>query len=284
MKQGVTPSSAALVLTTDIFNNFCSAQIDRLMSAKSPKNSSDDGGADGPIIIKKYPNRRLYNTATSGYIVLDDIVDLIRQEADFVIVDQKTGEDITRSILNQIIYEREIRDSHFHFPLDVQKHFIALYDNDLADLMPDFLSRSLKMFTEQKEGEAPFSQSGYQSDEPGETDHATSDFQSNASAMMAFSENLARQNMELFQKSWDVFGSFTGMKNPFSALSSPGQDEDVGSTDRPTSPAPTASHPATPEQPTAGSVKEQMKENKIKAMQDRIDEFQAQLEALKKSS
>ena len=119
---------------------------------KSPSKTANQGGKsaksdkftvpDGTVLIKKYPNRRLYTPATSTYIVLDDIVDLIKSDVAFVIADTKTGEDITRSILNQIIFEQEIKPSDFHFSLDVQKQLIAMYGDAYGKMMPDYLSES----------------------------------------------------------------------------------------------------------------------------------------------
>ena len=88
------------------------------------------------ILIKKYPNRRLYNTSTSQYIVLEDIVALIKEGTPFVIEDTKTGEDITRNILNQVIYERETAQNDYLFPLDVQKQLIMMYDDAYSKMMP----------------------------------------------------------------------------------------------------------------------------------------------------
>ena len=82
----------------------------------SNKTEQEEGAAEELVLIKKYPNRRLYNTATSSYIVLDDIVELVKSGALFKIEDAKTGNDLTRSILNQIIYERESGPANFPFP------------------------------------------------------------------------------------------------------------------------------------------------------------------------
>ena len=106
---------------------------------KSDKNTSDNAQNDDIIIIKKYPNRRLYNTATSTYIVLDDLVELVKSGKPFEIRDTKSGDDITREILNQIIFERETGKSNFHFPLEVQKQLIGMYDDTYGKMMPSYL-------------------------------------------------------------------------------------------------------------------------------------------------
>jgi polyhydroxyalkanoate synthesis repressor PhaR len=161
--------------------------------SKSGKNRGGSGGEtpDDRILIKKYPNRRLYNTATSAYIVLDDVIDLVKSGTEFVIEDTKTGEDITRTILNQIIFEQEIKPSDFHFPLEFQKQLIAMYGDTYGGMVPDYLTESLKLFASER---AQMNKA------------MGSAFNNNTRSMMEFSQNLARQNMEMFRRSWSMFG------------------------------------------------------------------------------
>jgi len=159
------------------------------MTSQSDDNLKES--TDNPILIKKYPNRRLYNTATSGYIVLDDIVKLVKDGTAFVIHDTKTGEDITRSILNQIIFERETKPSNYHFPLDVQKQLIGMYDDTYAKMVPGYLRESMNLFTNERERMSAAVENAVGR---------------NAQAMMEFSQNIARQNMEIFKRSWEMFG------------------------------------------------------------------------------
>lgn len=143
------------------------------------------------VVIKKYANRRLYNTKTSAYIVLSDVIDLINEGTEFVIEDAKTGEDITRSILNQIIFEQETQPNTFLFPLEFQKQLIRLYNDTYGQMVPDFLTQSIKFFTAER----------------GEWQKNLSSMMAqNTESMMRQSEALARQNMEMFRKSWDIFG------------------------------------------------------------------------------
>ena len=157
----------------------------------SKENVEKAQDASEPILIKKYPNRRLYNTATSSYIVLDDVIKLVKSDTPFVIRDKKTGDDITRSILNQIIFEQEIKPSNFHFPLEVQKQLISMYGDTYGAMVPDYLTESMKLFAAErtKMGSA-----------------VESIVERNTKAMLEFSQNMARQNMELFRKSWQMFG------------------------------------------------------------------------------
>ena len=149
----------------------------------------------GQILIKKYPNRRLYNTTTSAYIVLDDIIDLVKSGANFTIEDTKTGEDITRSILNQIIFEQEIKPNDFHFSLDVQKQLISMYGDAYGKMMPDYLEESMSLFAAEREKMRST---------------VESIAGQNAKAMMAYTQNLARQNMEIFRRSMNLFNGAYG--------------------------------------------------------------------------
>ncbi len=150
-----------------------------------------------PLLIKKYPNRRLYNTATSTYIVLDDIVELVKAGTDFIVEDTKTGEDLTRSILNQVIYERESASGDYHFPLDVQKQLILMYDDAYGKMIPDYLRESMNLFV-------------------AERDKMKSAFEDivtqNSKQMAQFNERLAEQNLEFFNRSLEFFQALSGMK------------------------------------------------------------------------
>ena len=170
------------------------------MSEEMPKDldKTSSKTEDAVILIKKYPNRRLYNTSTSSYIVLDDIVELVRTDTPFVIEDKKTGEDITRSILNQIIFEQETKPSNFHFPLEVQKQLISMYGDAYGQMVPDYLTESMKLFVAEKSRMA---------------DAMENMVGRNTQAMMQFSQNLARQNMEIFRKSWEMFGVRAPVQN-----------------------------------------------------------------------
>ena len=101
-------------------------------------------------VIKKYPNRRLYDTTLSKYIKLDDIRKLVLDNVDFVVRDAKTDEDITRSILLQVILEQEEGGEPI-FTTDVLSRLIRFYGNTVQDLASDFLARSLEMFADQQE-------------------------------------------------------------------------------------------------------------------------------------
>ena len=100
-------------------------------------------------VIKKYPNRRLYDTAVSKYITLDDVRRLVLEGGEFAVTDAKTGEDITRGILLQIIIEQEV-DGEPVFTIDALTQIIRFYGDAVQGLAANFLERSLSMFTEQQ--------------------------------------------------------------------------------------------------------------------------------------
>lgn len=100
-----------------------------------------------PVTIKKYANRRLYNTDTSSYITLDDLAKLTREGTDYVVIDAKSGEDITRSILTQIIMEEEARGSRM-LPVSFLRDIIGLYGNSMQSMVPGYLEASMAHFRE----------------------------------------------------------------------------------------------------------------------------------------
>ena len=102
------------------------------------------------VIIKKYANRRLYNTATSSYVTLDNLSDMVRQNVDFVVFDAKTGDDITRSVLAQIIFEEESRGQNL-LPIQFLRQLISFYGDSMQNLLPTYLEMSLDGFAKQQE-------------------------------------------------------------------------------------------------------------------------------------
>ena len=100
-------------------------------------------------VIKKYPNRRLYDTEKSSYITLSEVHTIIRSNQDFKVVDAETGEDITRSILIQIIIDQENGESPI-FTTDMLTKFIRFYDDAAQSLFGEFLEKNMQMFTEQQ--------------------------------------------------------------------------------------------------------------------------------------
>ena len=103
-----------------------------------------------PVIVKKYANRRLYNTATSSYVTLDDLARLIKEGGDFVAQDAKTGEDITRSVLTQIIVEQEQKGQNL-LPISFLRQLIAFYGDSMQVLLPGYLEQAMVAFNRNQE-------------------------------------------------------------------------------------------------------------------------------------
>ena len=110
------------------------------------KSSSDDD----PVVIKKYANRRLYNTASSSYVTLDDLCGMVKEGIEFTVHDAKTGEDITRPVLTQIIVEEENKGQNL-LPISFLRQLISFYGDSLQDLVPRYLEQSMMAFIENQE-------------------------------------------------------------------------------------------------------------------------------------
>jgi polyhydroxyalkanoate synthesis repressor PhaR len=108
-------------------------------------------GNSAPIVIKKYANRRLYNTATSSYVTLDNLSQMIRKGAEFVVYDAKTGEDITRSVLTQIIVEEEQKGGQNLLPISFLRDIIGFYGNNMQWMVPRYLEFAMKSFSRNHE-------------------------------------------------------------------------------------------------------------------------------------
>jgi len=145
------------------------------------------------------------------------VIELVKASTPFVIEDTKTGEDITRTILNQIIFEQEIKPSNFHFPLEFQKQLIAMYGDTYGQMVPDYLTESLKLFAAER------SQMG---------DAFESVVDRNTRTMMEYSQKLAHQNMDMFRQSWSMFN----MGNTSSDTAPADPEEETSAEGKTTSP------------------------------------------------
>ncbi|MFV0645644.1 MAG: polyhydroxyalkanoate synthesis repressor PhaR [Sphingomonadaceae bacterium] len=105
---------------------------------------------DETVIIKKYANRRLYNTSSSSYITLDDLASMTREGIDFQVLDAKTGDDITHSILTQIIMDEEASGQQM-LPVSFLRQLISMYGNSMQSMMPSYLEASMANFREHQE-------------------------------------------------------------------------------------------------------------------------------------
>jgi len=104
-----------------------------------------------PVTIKKYANRRLYNTGTSTYVTLEDLAEMVRREEEFVVRDAKTGEDITHSVLTQIIFELENnKNGQNLLPIPFLRQIISYYGDQMEMVVPSFLEQSMQLFAKEQ--------------------------------------------------------------------------------------------------------------------------------------
>src|SRR3954453_18206957 len=119
--------------------------------ALSDRNVADQQNSSGsPVIIKKYANRRLYNTQSSSYVTLDNLCEMVREGVDFEVRDARTGEDITRSVLTQIIFEEEGKGQNL-LPVRFLRQLIRMYGDSLQAFVPGYLDLSMESFTKNQE-------------------------------------------------------------------------------------------------------------------------------------
>lgn len=107
-------------------------------------------GEDGPITIKKYANRRLYNTATSSYVTLDHLCQMVQEDVDFVVYDAKSGDDITRAVLTQIIVEEEAKGQNL-LPINFLRQLIGFYGDNMQWMVPRYLEHMMEGFATNQE-------------------------------------------------------------------------------------------------------------------------------------
>jgi polyhydroxyalkanoate synthesis repressor PhaR len=148
---------------------------------------------NGPVTIKKYANRRLYNTATSSYVTLDHLCQMVKDGVDFVVYDAKTGEDITRAVLTQIIVEEEGKGDNL-LPISFLRQVISFYgDNMQRMLLPRYLEHSMDVFAENR-------------------DRMQSYMKEAMGGMFPFGslEDLGKQNMAIFEQAMKMFSPMAG--------------------------------------------------------------------------
>jgi polyhydroxyalkanoate synthesis repressor PhaR len=150
-----------------------------------------------PVLVKKYANRRLYNTDTSTYITLDELYQMVKDDVDFVVQDAKTGEDLTQQVLTQIIFEQESRGFNI-LPASFLRSIIQFYGEDMQKVLPHYLEAMMKNFTtnQQQWAEMVSKSMGMQ---PGYSPFTQL-------------EELSKQNMALFEQAMSMFNPFEQSK------------------------------------------------------------------------
>ncbi|HEY1934302.1 MAG TPA: polyhydroxyalkanoate synthesis repressor PhaR [Acetobacteraceae bacterium] len=149
--------------------------------------------AESPIVVKKYANRRLYDTRSSSYITLDNLAEMVRQGTDFVVYDAKTGEDITRGVLTQIIVEQEGKGSNL-LPTGFLRQLIGFYGGQMQGLVPKYLEQAMTAFAQQQE-------------QVRETMQKT---MGSMGTLFPFGnmEEVSRQNMAMMERAFSMFSPF----------------------------------------------------------------------------
>jgi len=154
--------------------------------------------SDAPIVIKKYANRRLYNTATSSYVTLDHLCQMVKHGDDFVVYDAKTGDDITRSVLTQIIFEEEGKGQNM-LPISFLRQLIGFYGDSLQALVPSYLEMTMASFAKNQEQMRQYVTETFGGLNP-----------------FKHLEEAGRQNMAMFQRAISMF-------NPFASAAAGGE-------------------------------------------------------------
>ena len=154
------------------------------------KIEAETPAAAKPAVVKKYANRRLYNTASSSYVTLDELSQMVRKGEEFVVFDAKTGEDITRSVLTQIILEEDSKGRNL-LPIGFLRHVIDYYDDSLQSFLPRYLELSMENFARHQD-----QMRGYVEQTFGRFFPLTQ------------LEDMTRQNMALFQRAASMFRPF----------------------------------------------------------------------------
>ena len=196
---------------------------------------------DDPVVIKKYANRRLYNTGTSTYVTLEDLAEMVKRGEDFTVQDAKSGEDITHPVLTQIIFELENKDGQNMLPVPFLRQLISFYGDQMQMIVPSFLEQSMIAFAKEQER--------FREQMKSAMGKSPMDVMKLATPIKAIEEQ-ARRNIEMFQNALRLFSPFP-----------PGANA---------SPPPAAAEPAKKEPPEKPDELQELKEQ-IAAMQRKIN-------------
>ena len=207
--------------------------------------NTQDGVPPGErVVIKKYANRRLYNTASSSYVTLEHLADMVKKGVDFVVYDAKTNEDITRTVLTQIIFEEESQGQSL-LPIQFLRQLIGFYGDSMQAFLPSYLELSLATFAQQQE------QLRKQLAAFGQTAGMGG---MGVGGMGAYEEQI-RQNLALFDRAMKMFSPFAFPKA--GEVATPAAE-----------PPPPKAEPAPPQ------------EDEMDELRKRMEEMQAQIEKL----
>jgi polyhydroxyalkanoate synthesis repressor PhaR len=168
---------------------------------------------DQPTTIKKYANRRLYNTGTSTYVTLEDLAAMVKNGEDFLVYDAKTGDDITRSVLAQIIFEQENKAGQNLLPTTFLRQLIRFYGDSMQMVVPKYLEQSIDTLTREQEKFRKQISSAF------------------SGGPFAPLEEQVRRNMELFERTFSMFKPFVPARTTSPEPEEPAPDESAGKAD-----------------------------------------------------
>lgn len=185
-------SAAAGCRAGPVTQEHCARRERQENLAGSDKNGKKAGNGNSPIIIKKYANRRLYNTATSSYVTLDHLCQMVQDDIDFVVFDAKSGDDITRAVLTQIIVEEEAKGQNL-LPINFLRQLISFYGDSMQWMVPRYLEHMMEAFAQNQ-------------------DRMRQSMQETFGGMFPFGnfEEVGKQNMALFESALRMFSPFGG--------------------------------------------------------------------------
>ena len=195
---------------------------------------------DDPVVIKKYANRRLYNTGTSTYVTLEDLAEMVKKGEEFTVQDAKSGDDITHPVLTQIIFELENKDGQNMLPIPFLRQLISFYGDQMQMVVPSFLEQSMIAFAKEQER--------FREQMKSAIGKSPMDMMKITTPIKAIEEQ-ARRNIEMFQNAMRLFTPFP-----------PGSQNGT----------PTPAEPARKEPPEKSDDLSELKEQ-IAAMQRKID-------------
>ena len=176
----------------------------------------ESGPKPAPVVIKKYANRRLYNTSTSAYVTLDHLSQMVKQKIDFVVYDAKTGDDITRSVLTQIIVEEENKGGQTLLPIPFLRQLISFYGDSLQGVVPQYLEMSMSQFARNQEQMRSYLQNAF----------GFNPFQQ--------FETMGKQNMAMFEQAMRAFNPFQRPGGPGAPPAAANGQEPLAKTETPT--------------------------------------------------
>jgi polyhydroxyalkanoate synthesis repressor PhaR len=152
-----------------------------------------------PVTIKKYANRRLYNTGTSAYVTLEDLAVMVKRGEDFVVFDAKSGEEITRSVLTQIIFEQEGKGGQSLLPIAFLRQLIRFYGDSMQMMVPSYLEFSLDKLTSEQEAFRDQCATAF----------GVAPLANAARPIIGQIEEQTRKNMAMFRQALSMFPPFT---------------------------------------------------------------------------